>query len=45
MPILAELLKDPWQLTAMIRLAADARAARATLVHARRVLGRAFARI
>jgi hopanoid-associated phosphorylase len=44
MPILSELFKAPWQLNAMIRLAADARAARATLVSARRVLGRAFAR-
>jgi hopanoid-associated phosphorylase len=42
MPILAELLKAPWQLAAMIRLAADASAARATLTGARRVLGRAF---
>jgi hypothetical protein len=42
MPILAELLKAPWQLAAMIRLAADASAARATLIGARRVLGRAF---
>ncbi|MEA3117805.1 MAG: hypothetical protein QOI13_1075 [Paraburkholderia sp.] len=42
MPILTELLTAPWQLNAMIRLAADARAARATLVNARRVLGRAF---
>jgi hopanoid-associated phosphorylase len=44
MPILTELLKAPSQLNAMIRLAADARAARATLVSARRVLGRAFGR-
>jgi hopanoid-associated phosphorylase len=44
MPILTELFKAPWQLGAMIRLAGDARAARATLVSARRVLGRAFGR-
>ncbi len=44
MPILTELLKAPWQLNAMIRLAADARAARATLVNARRVLPGAFGR-
>ncbi|HTI17611.1 MAG TPA: phosphorylase [Trinickia sp.] len=42
MPILMELAKAPRQLSAMIRLAADARAARASLVDARRVLGRAF---
>jgi hopanoid-associated phosphorylase len=44
MPILTELFKAPWQLGAMIRLAADARDARATLVSARQVLGRAFGR-
>jgi hopanoid-associated phosphorylase len=43
MPILRELFKEPWQLGAMIRLAADARAARATLVNARQALGQAFA--
>jgi hopanoid-associated phosphorylase len=44
LPILAELVKAPLQLNAMIRLAADARAARASLVEARRALGSAFAR-
>ncbi len=42
MPILYELLKAPWQLSAMIRLAADASSARATLAFARRIVGRAF---
>lgn len=44
MPILASLARAPSQLGAMIRLAGDARAARATLTEARRILGLAFAR-
>ncbi len=44
MPILASLARAPSQLGAMIRLAGDARAARATLTRARRTLGPAFAR-
>jgi len=43
-PILASLLRAPSQLGAMIRLAGDARAARATLTQVRRTLGPAFAR-
>ncbi|GLU33404.1 phosphorylase [Trinickia caryophylli] len=39
LPILAELARAPRQLRDLIRLAADARAARKTLVAARRVLG------
>jgi hopanoid-associated phosphorylase len=38
-PILRELVRQPSQLGALIRLAADARAARATLVQARRAMG------
>ncbi|HEY2019900.1 phosphorylase [Paraburkholderia sp.] len=38
-PILRELLRQPSQLGALIRLAADARAARAALVQARRAMG------
>ena len=44
LPILASLLRAPSQLGAMIGLAGDARAARATLTQARRTLGAAFAR-
>ena len=44
MPILASLVRAPSQLGAMIRLAGDARAARASLTEARRTLGPAFAR-
>ncbi|WP_258002122.1 phosphorylase [Burkholderia sp. WAC0059] len=40
-PILRELVRDPAQLGALLRLAADARAARAALVEARRVLAQA----
>lgn len=43
-PILASLAGAPSQLGAMIRLAGDARAARAALVEARRTLGPAFER-
>jgi len=43
-PILASLIRAPSQLGAMIRLAADAHAARAALTEARRTLGPAFAR-
>jgi len=43
-PILASLVRAPLQLGAMIRLAADAHAARAALTEARRTLGPAFAR-
>ncbi|APA88003.1 phosphorylase [Paraburkholderia sprentiae WSM5005] len=39
-PILRELLRQPSQLGALLRLAADARAARATLVELRRALGK-----
>jgi hopanoid-associated phosphorylase len=42
-PILGELARDPAQLSAMIRLAFDARAARASLVAARAALQRAGA--
>jgi len=42
-PILRELLRDPAQLGALLRLASDARAARATLVQARHALGSARA--
>jgi hypothetical protein len=38
-PILRELLRQPSQLGALLRLAADARAARTSLVQARRALG------
>jgi len=38
-PILRELLRQPSQLGALLRLAADARAARAALVQARRAMG------
>ncbi|MFT4064659.1 phosphorylase [Paraburkholderia sp.] len=38
-PILRELLRQPSQLGALIRLAADARAARTTLMQARRAMG------
>jgi hopanoid-associated phosphorylase len=38
-PILRELLREPSQLGALLKLAADARAARATLVDARRAMG------
>ncbi|WP_233833446.1 phosphorylase [Paraburkholderia sp. ZP32-5] len=38
-PILRELLRQPSQLGALMRLAADARAARAALVQARRAMG------
>ena len=44
MPILASLVRAPSQLGAMIRLAGDARAARAALTQARKTLGPAFAR-
>jgi hopanoid-associated phosphorylase len=39
-PILRELLRQPSQLGALLRLAADARAAKATLVEARRAMGK-----
>ncbi|GJH19716.1 phosphorylase [Caballeronia novacaledonica] len=42
-PILRELMRDPAQLGALLRLASDARAARATLVQARHALGSARA--
>jgi hopanoid-associated phosphorylase len=42
-PILRELLKQPSQLGALLRVAADARAARIALVQARRALGAADA--
>ncbi|HEX3382972.1 MAG TPA: phosphorylase [Paraburkholderia sp.] len=42
-PILRELLRQPSQLGALLRLAADARAARTTLVEARRALGKSGA--
>ncbi|OLL31934.1 hypothetical protein BTH42_09910 [Burkholderia sp. SRS-W-2-2016] len=42
-PILRELLRQPSQLGALLKLAADARAARTTLVEARRALGEAGA--
>lgn len=41
MPILRELAQAPGQIGALIQVAVDARAARAALVRARRVLGRA----
>ena len=44
MPILAELARAPGQLPDMLRLAADAHAARKTLIAARRVLGDGFCR-
>ncbi|TKC88472.1 phosphorylase [Trinickia terrae] len=42
-PILRELVREPSQLGALIRLAADARAARTTLIKARHALGEAGA--
>jgi nucleoside phosphorylase len=42
-PILRELMRQPSQLGALIQLAADARAARASLVQARRAMGEAGA--
>ncbi|MCC8393741.1 phosphorylase [Paraburkholderia sp. MMS20-SJTR3] len=42
-PILRELLRQPSQLGALLKLAADARAARTTLVEARRAMGEAGA--
>jgi hopanoid-associated phosphorylase len=41
LPVLRELARRPSQLGALLQVAADARAARATLIEARRVLGRA----
>ncbi|TDV24723.1 hopanoid-associated phosphorylase [Paraburkholderia caballeronis] len=41
LPVLRELARQPAQLGALLQVAADARAARATLIEARRVLGRA----
>ena len=38
LPVLRELARQPGQLRALLQVAADARAARATLVEARRVL-------
>jgi len=43
LPVLRELARQPSQLGALLQVAADARAARATLVEARRVLGNAGA--
>jgi hopanoid-associated phosphorylase len=40
-PVLRELARQPSQLRALLQVAADARAARIALAHARRVLGRA----
>jgi hypothetical protein len=41
-PVLRELLRSPRQIGALIQVARDAQAARATLVRARRAMGGAF---